>query len=212
MRRSSNSLRSLATALATDGSLARASNSGGKVMDSAPSRSASRRALRAASSSRPLVTMARLARVTVSSSCTRMSPALTRSPSCTLSLPTTPPVGCCTFLTLESTTMEPCAMSAPAIWVVEAQPPTPKASTSTITPPAIRCLRMDSRALPDGPAGATARPMRRCARSCLRRSTILSCAATPAAGTTLSGCGAARGRCRTLDRISSFGPMACALP
>jgi hypothetical protein len=77
--------------------------------------SASSRALRAASSSRPFVTMARLARVIVSSSWTRMSPAFTRSPSWTLSLPTTPPVGCWTFFTFESTTTEPCAIRAPAI-------------------------------------------------------------------------------------------------
>ena len=73
----------------------------------------SSRALRASSSSSPLVTIARLARVTVSSSRTTMSPALTRSPSRTRSSPTTPPVGCCTFLTLESTTIEPGAITAP---------------------------------------------------------------------------------------------------
>ena len=36
-----------------------------------------------------------------------------------------PPLRCCTFLTLLSTTMVPLAMTAPAIWVVAAQPPTP---------------------------------------------------------------------------------------
>src|SRR5258705_454930 len=42
-----------------------------------------------------------------------MSPAMTLSPSRTRSSPTTPPVGCCTFLTLESTTSTPCPMTAP---------------------------------------------------------------------------------------------------
>ena len=60
---------------ATSGSLARASSSGGNFTLSAPSRSLSSRALRAVSSSRPLVTMARLARVTVSSRRTRIRPA-----------------------------------------------------------------------------------------------------------------------------------------
>ncbi len=54
---------------------------------------------------RPLVTMARLARVTVSSRRTRICPAFTWSPSCTSNSPTMPPVGCCTFFTLESTTI-----------------------------------------------------------------------------------------------------------
>ena len=59
--------------------------------------------------------MARLALVTVSSSRTTMSPALTRSPSRARTSPTTPPVGCCTFLTLDSTTIWPGAISAPEI-------------------------------------------------------------------------------------------------
>ena len=77
-----------------------------------------------------------------------MSPALTTSPSRTRTSPTTPPVGCCTFLTLESTTTDPGAISAPEIGTVEAQPPKPPASTSTTTRPAIRCSRIERRALP----------------------------------------------------------------
>ena len=79
--------------------------------------------------------MARLALTTVSSSRTTISPALTMSPSRTRTSPTTPPVGCCTFLTLESTTTEPGAISAPEICTVEAQPPNPPASTSTSARP-----------------------------------------------------------------------------
>src|SRR5579871_1801271 len=90
--------------------------------------------------------MARLARVTVSSSRTSTSPALTVSPSLTRSSPTTPPVGCCTFLTLESTTTDPCAISAPEILAVDAQPPSPPASTSTTASPMTRWRRIDCRA------------------------------------------------------------------
>jgi hypothetical protein len=79
--------------------------------------------------------IARLARVTVSSSRIRMSPALTWSPSCTRTSPTTPPVGCWTFFTLESTTNEPWAMSAPEISAVDAQPPTPSARKATTAQP-----------------------------------------------------------------------------
>ena len=109
----------------------------------APSSSASCRARRAQSSSRPLTTIARLACVCVSSSRMTMSPALTLSPSRTRSSPTTPPVGCCTFLTLVSTTSWPCAITAPGISVVEAQPPMPPTSSTTTTRPARRWRRMD---------------------------------------------------------------------
>ena len=68
-------------------------------MPSTPSRSASSRARRTASSIERFSTMSRLARVCVSSSRISTSPAWTRSPSRTRSSPTTPPVGCCTFLT-----------------------------------------------------------------------------------------------------------------
>ena len=60
---------------------------------SIPSRSASSRLWRAASSSRLLETMARLARATVSSSRITISPDRTRSPSRARISPTTPPVG-----------------------------------------------------------------------------------------------------------------------
>jgi hypothetical protein len=65
---------------------------------------------------------------------------------------TTPPVGCCTFFTLVSTTIEPCAISAPEIWAVDAQPPNPITSTPTKINPARMCRRIDSLALVVGPA------------------------------------------------------------
>src|SRR5712692_1287347 len=74
-----------------------------------------------------------------------MSPTLTRSPSRTLSSPTTPPVGCCTFLTFESTTTDPDAISAPESWVVLAQPPTPPARMPKTVRPARMLRRMDRR-------------------------------------------------------------------
>src|SRR5215208_6848028 len=67
-----------------------------------------------------------------------MSPALTLSPSRTLSSPTTPPVGCWTFLTFESTTTRPDAITAPASSVVAASPPTPPASKATMAIPQMR--------------------------------------------------------------------------
>ena len=88
--------------------------------------------------------MERLARVTVSSSRTTTSPALTRSPSRTRTSPTTPPVGCCTFLILVSTTIEPGAISAPDNSVVAAQPPTPPTSMSTTVTPATMWRWIDS--------------------------------------------------------------------
>src|SRR6202035_2703950 len=89
--------------------------------------------------------MARVARVTVSSRRITTSPLLTRLPSRTRSSPTTPPVGCCTFLTLESTTTLPEAMSAPESAVVPAQPPTPPASSTKTARPASALRRMDRR-------------------------------------------------------------------
>ncbi len=83
-----------------------------------------------------------------------MSPALTRSPSRTRTSPTTPPVGCCTFLTLESTTTAPGAISAPEIGTVEAQPPKPPASTSITARPTIMCARIDRRAPFSSPFGS----------------------------------------------------------
>src|ERR1051326_322427 len=128
-RRSSNSLFSLSITWATSGSLLRASISSGNLMAGLPSRSLSRRALRPVSSS----------------SLTTTPPALTRSPSCTLSSPTMPPVRCWTFLMLESTTTEPPAMTAPANCAVEAHPPTPPASSATPATPAARCRRIEAR-------------------------------------------------------------------
>jgi hypothetical protein len=87
--------------------------------------------------------MARFALVTVSSSRTTMSPALTTSPSRARTSPTTPPVGCCTFLTLDSTTIWPGAISAPEICTVDAQPPRPTTRTSTIPRPSIRWNLID---------------------------------------------------------------------
>jgi hypothetical protein len=113
----------------------------GKATASAPSRSASSRAWRAAFSSSALVTMERLARVWVSSRRTTMSPAFTRLPSRTRNSPTTPPVGCCTFLTLELTTSCPGATTAPEISVLAAQPPRPTTSTTDVTPIATICRR-----------------------------------------------------------------------
>src|SRR6266852_5031638 len=95
--------------------------------------------------SRFLVTIARLALVTVSSSRITTSPALTRSPSCTRTSPTMPPVRCCTFLMFESTTTDPLAMTAPANCVVDAHPPTPPASSATTATPAKRWRRIERR-------------------------------------------------------------------
>jgi hypothetical protein len=79
----------------------------GKTISSVPSRSLARRAWRAHISSRSYVTIARLTRVMVSSSRSTTSPLRTRAPSRTSNSPTIPPVRCCTFLTFESTTMDP---------------------------------------------------------------------------------------------------------
>jgi hypothetical protein len=144
--RTSNSLLSLAITFLTSGSSARSSSIRGNTIVSRPCCSASSRAARAHSPSRFLVTMARLALVTVSSSRTTTSPALTRSPSRARNSPTTPPVGCWTFFTLDSTTIDPGAISAPEISAVEAQPPSPPASTITIANPIIKCSRIEERA------------------------------------------------------------------
>src|SRR4051812_25472762 len=89
--------------------------------------------------------MARLACVTVSSKRTTMSPTLTWSPSRTRNAPTTPPVGCCTFLTFEATTSAPGATTAPAISVVAAHPPTPPARRATRATPIVRWRRIERR-------------------------------------------------------------------
>ena len=135
--------------------------------------------------------MARLALTTVSSSRTTMSPALTISPSRTLTSPTTPPVGCCTFLTLESTTTEPGAISAPEICTVEAQPPNPPASTSISARPTIRCA-----------AYRAARAFQLGGHDFF---------AAPASDTILIGGGGAT-RCSTWPSTVSFGPNACMRP
>src|SRR5262245_24087143 len=81
----------------------------------------------------------------VGSSRATTSPARTRSPSRTRSSPMTPPVGCCTFFTLESTTIWPAAIRAPESLVVLAQPPTPPASRANTMSPASTLRRMDRR-------------------------------------------------------------------
>src|SRR5262245_43519680 len=53
-----------------------------------------------------------------------------------------PPVGCCTFLTLESTTTTPVAITAPAISVVRAQAPRPPSNATVARPPTRRCHRI----------------------------------------------------------------------
>ena len=91
--------------------------------------------------------MARLALVTVSSSRTTMSPAFTNMPSRARTSPTTPPVGCCTFFTLESTTTCPGAISAPEICAVDAQVPSPPTRSRITVRPMIICSRIDAFAL-----------------------------------------------------------------
>src|SRR5829696_9150057 len=125
------------------GSPALATSSAGKTTVSTLSRSASSRARRDWSSFRLLTTMARFACVMVSSSRTTISPALTLSPSRARNSPTTPPVGCCTFLTFESTTRLPGAITAPDSSVVAASPPTPPARSATTARPPSRWLRID---------------------------------------------------------------------
>src|SRR5262245_56964056 len=64
-------------------------------------------------------------------------------PSCTFKAPTMPPVGCCTFLTFESTTIEPCAISAPEIFVTAVHPPKPRKMATSPAPPTSECRRID---------------------------------------------------------------------
>src|SRR5262245_55159008 len=87
----------------------------------------------------------KFARVMVWSRRATISPPFTRSPSRTRSSPTTPPVGCCTFLTFESTTTVPDAISAPASLVVPAQPPTAPTRTAKTNMPARILRRIDRR-------------------------------------------------------------------
>jgi hypothetical protein len=107
---------------------------------SRPRCSASSRAARAHNPFSVLTTMARLALTTVSSSRTTMSPALTISPSRTLTSPTTPPVGCCTFLTLESTTTDPARSARP-----KSAPSRPSRRTRRPAPASARGRRSDAR-------------------------------------------------------------------
>ena len=95
------------------------------------------------------MTIAKFACVTVSSRRMRISPALTRSPSRARTSPTTPPLGCWTFLTLESTTSEPCAMIAPEISAVEAQPPSPTPRNATSAQPTMMWRRIEAREFRD---------------------------------------------------------------
>jgi hypothetical protein len=74
----------------------------------------------------PMSRATRVDLVTVSSRRSTICPSSTSLPPLTRISPTTPPVGCCTFLMFDSTTIVPGAITAPANWLVAAQPPTPK--------------------------------------------------------------------------------------
>ena len=56
-----------------------------------------------------------------------------------------PPVGCWTFLTLNSTTTMPGAITAPASWLVAAQPPKPPNISTISAKPTMLSLRMTRR-------------------------------------------------------------------
>lgn len=142
LRRDSNSFCSPATAVVADGSWRPFVNCAGNTMASASSRSASSRASRASNSSSCERTTPSVALVTVSSSRSTIWPASTSAPSLTRISPTTPPVGCWTFLTLDSTTMVPGAITAPASCVVAAQPPTPPTRKTVMANPTRLSLRI----------------------------------------------------------------------
>ena len=90
--------------------------------------------------------MPSVARVTVSSRRITIWPVLDRMlPSLTRISPTMPPVGCWTFLTFDSTTTVPGAITAPDSCVVAAQPPTPPTSTAMAAKPIRLSLRMAAR-------------------------------------------------------------------
>ncbi len=113
---------------------------------SRPSRSASRRALRAAISHRLLLTLSKVARAVVAfepdQEVARLHPrALLHQQSAT-----TPPVGCWTFLMLLSTTREPEAMMAPESSVAPVQAPAPRAPPDDGADPAM--WRLSERRVP----------------------------------------------------------------
>jgi hypothetical protein len=124
--RDSNSFCSPATAIVADVSFPRLVNCPGNRIAEASSRSASNRASLAINSSSCERTTPSVDLVTVSSRRSTICPSSTSLPSLTRISPTTPPVGCCTFLMFDSTTIVPGAITAPANWLVAAQPPTPK--------------------------------------------------------------------------------------
>ena len=121
---------------------ARATRSCGNAMVSAPSRSAIRRACRALLSSSWDRTTPSVARVTVSSSRTRTWPSATTLPSRTSNSLTTPPVGCCTFLTFDFTVTVPDAITAPASSLVAAHPPMQTTNAITRIDPTMFRLRV----------------------------------------------------------------------
>ena len=73
------------------------------------------------------------------------SPVRTISPSCTRICPTTPPVGCCTFFTLDATTRLPGATTAPANSMLAAQPPTPPTRRRAAIRLSTTCRRIERR-------------------------------------------------------------------
>ena len=122
-------------------------------MDSAPSRSASRRALRAASSSESLGNDGEVGTGDRIVELDENVASLDAIAILHVELADNAAGRMLDFFHVESTTMEPCAMSAPAIGVVAAHPPTPNASRSTIRPPVSRWRWMESRELPGAATG-----------------------------------------------------------
>ena len=142
-RRSSNSLRSPFMMRAMSGSSLASCRSAGNATVSPSSRSASSRARRAVSSHSHLLTADRFACASVGSSRSSNSPASTRAPSPTISSPTTPPPGCCTFFTFDSTTSEPSAITAPATCVIAPSTPMLITRNSPISAIAVTWLRIE---------------------------------------------------------------------
>src|SRR5689334_9352978 len=54
-----------------------------------------------------------------------------------------PPLGCCTFLTLDSTTSVPCPITAPVSLAVAAHPPIPPRPTTIAVTPTNLSLRIE---------------------------------------------------------------------
>ena len=126
-------------------SLLRAVNCVEKAMASASSRSARSRASLAICSSSWDRTAPNVDLVSVSSSRSTIWPSSTSPPSLTRISPTTPPVGCCTFFTLDSTTIVPGAITAPTNWAVVAQPPMPPVRRTVMVKPVRLSLRIARR-------------------------------------------------------------------